>query len=192
VRSPFRRRGRAEVTLSMSPHEAALLRNLAAQLVELLRHDEPDPRPSDDPLAALLDVDGPVDAPDDPVLARLLPPAYLEDPEAAAEFRRFTERGLRAGKVRDAAVVVETLQDAGSDGDAEAGEDVEAVLDPDSAQAWLRCLTDLRLALATRLGVEQDDEDFWERLAPDDPRAHLHDIYDWLGYLQELLVRELS
>jgi hypothetical protein len=192
MRSPFRRRGRAEVTLSMSVHEAALLRNLAAQLVELLRHDEPDPRPSDDPLAALLDVDGPVDAPDDPVLARLLPPAYLEDAEAAAEFRRFTERGLRASKVRDAAAVVETLQDAASDEDAQAGDDVEAVLGPDDAQAWLRCLTDLRLAMATRLGVEQDDEDFWEQLAPDDPRAHLHDIYDWLGYLQELLVRELS
>ena len=40
--------------------------------------------------------------PDDPALARLLPDAYADDEEAAAEFRRFTERDLRDAKARDA------------------------------------------------------------------------------------------
>src|SRR5215469_3728115 len=33
--------------------------------------------------------------PEDPVLARLLPDAYADDPGAAAEFRRYTESSLR-------------------------------------------------------------------------------------------------
>ena len=40
--------------------------------------------------------------PDDPVLARLFPDAYEDDGEAAGEFRRYTEMGLRDGK-REAA-----------------------------------------------------------------------------------------
>ena len=47
--------------------------------------------------------------------------------------------------------------------------------------AWMRSLTDVRLALATRLGVEQDDEDLWMALPDDDPRAHVYDIYQWVG-----------
>ena len=40
--------------------------------------------------------------------------------------------------------------------------------------------------------VEEDDEDYWESLPDDDPRSHVHDIYDWLGFLQETLVHALS
>ena len=46
---------------------------------------------------------------------------------------------------------------------------------------WMRSFTDLRLALATRLGVEEGDEDYWDSLPDDDPRAQVHDIYDWVG-----------
>ena len=53
---------------------------------------------------------------------------------------------------------------------------------------WMRSFTDMRLAIATRLGVEEGDEDYWYSLPEDDPRAQVHDIYDWLGYLQETLV----
>ena len=54
----------------------------------------------------------------------------------------------------------------------------------------MRSFTDIRLALATRLGVEEGDEDFWLALPDDDPRAHVHDIYEWVGYLQETLVAD--
>ena len=50
----------------------------------------------------------------------------------------------------------------------------------------------VRLALATRLGVEEGDEDFWMSLPDEDPRTHVHDIYEWVGYLQETLVQALS
>ena len=56
----------------------------------------------------------------------------------------------------------------------------------------MRSFTDLRLALATRLGVEEGDEEYWDALPDDDPRAQAHDIYDWVGYLQETLVHALS
>ena len=35
------------------------------------------------------------------MLARLLPDGYQQDPEAAGEFRKYTERGLRDGKVEE-------------------------------------------------------------------------------------------
>ena len=182
-------------TLTIGLHEAALVRTLASQLVELLRHDEPATAVGADPLASMLDLTGPVEPPTDPVLSRLLPDAYRDDAEAAADFRRYTERALRTGKVADAGTVIESLEAAGLP----AGEivdpradDLELTLDPAAAHSWLRCLTDLRLALATRLGIEHDDEEVWATLPADDPRAHVHDIYDWLGYLQETLVRALS
>ena len=49
-------------------------------------------------------------------------------------------------------------------------------------------LTDILLALATRLGVEDGDEDYWDALPEDDPRTQVHHIYQWLGFLQETLI----
>src|SRR5262249_11403403 len=51
--------------------------------------------------------------PDDPVLARLLPDAYPDDPAAAGEFRRYTESGLRSDKVAAARTVLDTLSEGG-------------------------------------------------------------------------------
>jgi hypothetical protein len=56
----------------------------------------------------------------------------------------------------------------------------------------MKTITDMRLALATRLGIEEGDEELWDELPDDDPRTHVHDIYDWLAYLQETLVRALG
>ena len=69
---------------------------------------------------------------------------------------------------------------------------IDVELDEPTAELWLRSFTDLRLALATRLGVEEDDEEYWESLPEDDPRTQAHDIYHWVGYLQETLVDALS
>ncbi|WP_278259827.1 DUF2017 family protein [Nocardioides convexus] len=62
-------------------------------------------------------------------------------------------------------------------------------LDPPTALVWLRALTDLRLALGTRLGVEEGDEEYWYALPDEDPRAQAHHIFEWLAFLQETLVR---
>ena len=186
-----RRSGR--VIANFSGFEADLLRSLASQLVELLRHESAVPSTAVDPLEALLDFTGPTTEPDDPVLRRLLPSAYADDDEAAAEFRRFTEQGLREGKAGTAMAVIEALEEAGLPPElAEDGLVIDVELDEPAAEAWLRTLTDMRLAIATRLGVEEGDEAYWASLPDEDPRAQAHDIYEWVGYLQETLVDALS
>ena len=185
-----RRSGR--VIATFTGFEADLLRSLAGQLVELLRNEAavPDER---DPFEALMDFSGPTAEPDDPVLARLFPSAYRDDEESASEFRRFTEGSLRDGKAAAASLVIDTLEEAGLPTQLEEdGLMIDVELDPDAARTWMRSFTDVRLALATRLGVEDGDEEYWYNLSDDDPRAQAHDIYDWVGYLQETLVEALS
>lgn len=188
-----RHRRSNRVIATFSGFEADLLRSLAGQLVELLRNESAVPDDGRDPLEAMLDFSGPTDAPEDPVLARLFPTAYAEDEEAAAEFRRFTEGGLRDGKARAAATVIDTLEEAGLPGQLEEdGLMIDVELDEATAQTWLRSFTDVRLALATRLGIEEGDEEVWFAMPDDDPRAQAHDIFEWIGYLQETLVQALS
>jgi hypothetical protein len=188
----FQRRRRGGVVATFSGFEADLLRSLASQLVELLRNERATPH-EQDPLEQLLDFSGPTTEPDDPVLARLFPTAYQHDEEAAAEFRRYTEGTLRDNKASAAILVIETLEEAGlPDQLGEEDITVDVELDHDAALTWVKSLTDVRLALGTRLGVEQDDEELWLALPDDDPRAHVYDIYQWVGYLQETLVEALS
>jgi Domain of unknown function (DUF2017) len=188
----FQRRRRGGVVATFSGFEADLLRSLASQLVELLRNERATPH-EEDPLEQLLDFSGPTTAPDDPVLARLFPTAYPHDEEAAADFRRFTEGTLRDNKASAAVLVIETLEEAGLPDQLDEEEiTVDVELDRDAALTWMKSLTDIRLAIGTRLGVEQDDEELWLALPDDDPRAHVYDIYQWVGYLQETLVEALS
>ncbi|MFT4083050.1 MAG: DUF2017 domain-containing protein [Nocardioides sp.] len=180
------------VIATFSGFEADLLRSLAGQLVELLRNEAAAPTETDDPLEAMLDFSGPTSEPEDPVLARLFPTAYRDDQDAAAEFRRFTEGSLREGKAAAAATIVDTLEEAGLP--PEPDDDtlvIDVELDPPRAQAWLRSFTDIRLALATRLGVTEDDEDYWEQLDEENPSGQVYRIYQWVGVLQETLVDAL-
>lgn len=189
----FHRRRKGGAVATFTGFEADLLRSLAAQLVELLRNEMAAPNGSDDPLEDLLDFSGPTTEPDDPVLARLFPTAYPDDEEAAGEFRRFTEGALRDSKAQAAAAVIETLEEAGLP--SELGQDalvVDIELAPADSLVWLRSFTDIRLALATRLEVADGDEDYWLALPDEDPRAHVYDIYQWVGYLQETLVAAVS
>ena len=180
-----RRGGRATAVLEQG--EARLLAGLVGQVAELLAEGTPaTERAAQDPLEEMLDFDGPVQAPDDPVLQRLLPDAYRDDEAAAADFRRYTERGLRDTKIANARAVIASLIDGGMAEDESTDHQVEVDLDPVQVQAWLRTLTDVRLALATRLGIE-DDEHVWDENS-DDPVAVMHDVYDWLGFVQETLV----
>jgi hypothetical protein len=173
--------------------EADLLRSLASQMVELLRNEVAAPTGGDDPLEQLLDFSGPTTQPEDPVLARLFPTAYPDDEEAAGEFRRFTEGGLRDSKARAAGLVIDTLEEAGLPAELEEdGLHIDVELDQGDATGWMRAFNDIRLALATRLGVEDGDEDYWLALDEEDPRSHVHDIYEWVGQLQETLVASLA
>ena len=143
------------VLAAIDRDEALLLQNLASQLTALLREG-----------------DGL-----DPAVVRLLPDAYPDDPVASAEFRRFTAGGLVERKLANADTLMMTLSDSIETG--------ELRLEPQQAQAWLRSLTDIRLTLASRLGIESDEQ-------PPSPDAILQELYDWLGFLQNSLVEAVD
>jgi len=187
-----RHRRSGSIIATFTGFEADLLRSLAGQLVELLRNESAAPVERDS-LEAMLDFSGPTTEPEDPVLARLFPSAYRDDEEAAGDFRRFTESTLRDGKAAAAGTIIDTLEEAGLPPElVEEGLMIDVELDEPTAETWMRSFTDIRLALATRLGVEEGDEAHWASLPDDDPRGQAHDIYDWVGYLQETLVEALS
>ena len=174
----FQRRRGGGAVATFSGFEADLLRSLASQMVELLRNETAAPNGGEDPLEQLLDFSGPTTEPDDPVLARLFPTAYPDDAEAAGEFRRFTEGALRDHKARGAGDIIEALEEAGLPPELDQeGLMVDVELDPSESVTWLKSFTDIRLALATRLGVEEGDEEYWHALPDEDPRTHVYDIY---------------
>lgn len=168
------------------PGEARLVANLAAQLIELLRDRHAAAESSSDPLAEMVGMSGPAAAPEDPVLARLLPDAYHDNPEDSAEFRRYTEQSLTSAKVANAEAMIDSLREGGMGEDDD--QQVEVQLDSGSMLAWLRTLTDLRIALAVRLGLD-DDEERQSDDSGDESTAAMTDVYDWLGFVQETLVQ---
>jgi hypothetical protein len=190
----FARHRRSRLVIAtFTGFEADLLRSLASQVVELLRNEAAVPDEGRDPFEAMMDFSGPTTAPEDPVLQRLFPTAYADDEEAAAEFRRFTEGTLRDGKAAAACTIIDGLEEAGLPPElTEDGLMIDVELDEPTAETWMRSFTDIRLALATRLGVEEGDEEKWHALPDDDPRAQAHDIYEWVGWLQETLVEALT
>ena len=133
-------------------------------------------------LEAMLGMSGTAQAPEDPALARLLPDAYRDDPDAAGEFRRFTEQSLRSAKQESARIVLDTLPADGG----------PVKLSGEQAQSWLRALNDVRLALGVRLGVTEEFEEQWQELDPVDPRSAAFEVYAWLGGVQESLVQALT
>ena len=171
--------------------EASILLSLSEQFAELVAG-------AGDPAAAL-----------DPAVARLFPDAYRDDPQASAEFSRYTRSDLAAVKADAAATVRSALggdesAHLESAGIGEAGHPVGAraesggtdvLLDAADGWSWLRHLADLRLTIAARLGVVEDPHAF-----DDDPDADdlseedllARSVFDWLGYVQELLITALE
>jgi hypothetical protein len=185
-----RRRG-DRVRISLEAAEVSLLMLLTAQVVELL-DESPAHRPpsEDDQLQDLLDASlEPVEAPEDPVLRRLLPDAYRDDAPAAVEFRRLTEGDLRATKLH---ALSQITTDLSAPGVTHRTGSIRLDLDEDAAAAWLPALTDIRLALGTRIDVTEDMDDERMRLSVDSPRYAEIATYDWLSWLQDAMVRALS
>lgn len=196
---PFRptRGGGARAWLAAP--EASLLRSLVGQVLTLIdpdgagptaaswnnvadlqaQLDTPAPATQPAPEAASQD---PPTTPDDPVLARLLPDGYRDDPDAAGEFRKYTEPGLRSSKQQAALQMLDSLPDAGG----------RIQLTSEQAQAWLKALNDVRLALGVRLDVTEDFEQDWSKLGRDDPQWAAYEVYAWLGAVQESLVQALA
>jgi hypothetical protein len=188
VKRFVRRRGM--VTTRLSSYEVELLDSLVRQLVELVSDGEPEDfsaaPATDDPFEQLTrDLQADPDEPeisDDPVLRRLFPNAYPHDAEASSDFRRFTERELKTTKVNEAQVVLDRLHST------EAGQR-DLRIPPDEVDAWLRTLTSVRLAVATRLGItDAESADALAQLPDEDPRTFMVSVYDWLGFAQDTLL----
>lgn len=138
------------IRLQLSASELELMQTLLAQYEELVQIES-----------------------DDPALERLFPVAYRDDPDAAAEFRQYTRSGLVDTKTAKAGAVAAALLAATDD-------DGTIDLADDEAERWLPVLTDLRLVVAERLGIRNDDDP-----VPDDS---LGEVYHWLGQLQSYLI----
>lgn len=117
-----------------------------------------------------------LDDPDAPMLARLSPPAYLDDPDKDAEYQLLAGEELRASR-REAIAATRTML-----------ERTEA--DEGELWAWMRSLNALRLVLGTLLGIE-DDEDHRVDVDDDDPAAPVWNLYDLCTAVQYELVRAL-
>ena len=193
----FRRRGsgtQARYTAQLDPLERSTVAGLMDQVHDLLDPPAPVPEGGDDfsSIVAGLGMGVTVAAEDqddldaagaerDPALDRLLPTANREDDEAAAEFRRLTETGLRRRK----AAALQTASDLLRAED-------KIRLDDAQAQAVLTALTDVRLVLGERMGLRTDDdvevlEAAARHLDPDDPLGYALAVYDFLTWLQETL-----
>lgn len=148
--TPWRRDG-DDLVAEFVDIEVAILQDLAAQVAELLESADPN----------------------DPARSRLLPDAYLNDPESAAEFRRLTEAELAARKASAVRFVADSVAPA-------------VRLDTAQTLDWLRALTDIRLVIASRLGIENDGD---EGDDSSDEQRFLRNAFDWLGYLQDSMLQ---
>ena len=113
-----------------------------------------------------------VDDPDDPTLRRLRPSAYEDDPEAEDEYRRLVQAELEQGRREALRVFSETAD--------------RERLTAEELDTWLRALTDLRLALGTRLDVTEDT--YAQDIDPRDPAAYELSVFAYLSWLQEQAV----
>ncbi len=190
-RSPVRKWSRKnslsglKLRSEMDAREAEVLRSLVGAVTGLLS-DRAESAPEDD-LAELTGLrTGNTTPPDDPRLARLLPDFHRPEPGSPDADRADLNSALRGlhepeiieAKVAAGTVVLQTLPAQGG----------KIALTPEQADAWLTALNDVRLALGTALGIEDDTPD---QLDPDDPRAPHLDVYHWLTWMQDSLLQAL-
>lgn len=151
-RRRFHLRRDGTVRVALPPDERDLLRSLIGQFRHLVA--EPDPS--------------------DPAVARLQPPARIDDPDADAEWRALVGDQLRHRRLDAAERVLATLD--GAD------------LDDEGVEAWLETLAALRLVVGERVGA-------FDRAEPDDEPDEIGPLdvaFDWLALLLQLLVEEAS
>lgn len=163
--SMFRRQGE-RYTATLAPDEIRVLRKVASEVVGLL-------------------TDGFDHG--DPVVGRLFPDIYPDDPDDSAEFRLYTEGDRKTAKIDQAGAILAALPE---------NADGEVRLDAEAAEAWLRALNDARLAMGVRLEIK-DGTDLGAELDeamlvdPASSRVFQLSVYAYLGYLQESLLNAM-
>jgi hypothetical protein len=113
---------------------------------------------------------------EDAAVARLFPPAYADDPERDAEYRRMVHDDLMAEHLQALQVMEESID--------------ARRLSEDQLTSWLGALNDLRLVLGTRLNVTE--ETYQEEMDPGSSDAPAHALFFYLGWLEEQIVAALA
>lgn len=185
-------------TVAFERHEASLISELAGQIAQLLSPLASAPggelgaRPplSEQDLLDSLEASGSLALHEDPAIARLLPDAYGDeaDADSASDFRRYTEQGIVDRKVANALVIVNSLA---ASIDVNMTENLAMPMEFTEAQAqsWLRGLTDIRLTIASRIGIETEED---VQGSNNDTAPFLREVYHWLGYLTESLLSAID
>jgi uncharacterized protein DUF2017 len=154
-RGPVRRTRRGEFELRLNSQERDVLRSLPGQLRDLLEREDPS---------------------SDEAVARLYPPAYVDDPVQNLEYEMVAGDELTKQRFAAIATMDRTIE---SDR-----------LSEDELLAWLGVMNDLRLVLGTRLDVTEEttEADF----SRDDTRAASFALYVYLTWLVDAIVGALS
>ncbi|MDI3192976.1 DUF2017 domain-containing protein [Pseudarthrobacter sp. AL07] len=169
------------ITGFLEPAERELLRSLMDDVISML---QPAEHASQDPLAALIGLDMDVQEPTDRAVKRLLPNVMNNDDGASLEFRQLTERSLRETKIG-------ALRAAALDLDKD-----EVVLTAEGARLWSMALNDVRLVLAERLDIRDEEDAQHVHLMQDwsqaeDVESYLALVYNFTTWLQESLVQAM-
>lgn len=127
-----------------------------------------------DEMKLLLEADIPKS---DSVISRLFPDAY-DEPDDARAFNELVGGELSETKRAALATARDTLSEN------------RASWSREEAEAWLTLLTDLRLAIGTRLDV--DEETMASDLDPDSPDAAALSVLHWLGWVQESVLAAMT
>ena len=109
---------------------------------------------------------------DPDAMQRLFPPGHPNEPELEAEYRSLVHDELLRKKLDDLDVLEETA--------------TSNKLTADQIGQWMQSLNGLRLVLGTRLDVSEESE----RPPDNDPTAGQYALYEYLGYLLEMLIGE--
>ena len=153
----------ARIMLVADPADAEALTQLTAQFRELLVERDAASEPV-------------TPAPQDPALVRLFPDPVPDDPVESAEVRELTRPALTDHKRANAERVAASLADPGA-------------LTPRDELAWLQWLTDIRIMLASRLGIVIDGD---EGAADTPSEQAMQWTYHALGSLQADLLQVLE
>jgi hypothetical protein len=155
---PFARKRGGDVEVTLTSAEQALVHSVVSQMTQLM------------------------EAPEQVMhTERLFPPAYLDDADAQAEYARLMTADLLDGKRRAVSSMHDTIERG-----VEKRDRWRVTLTADEAQDWLAVLNDARLTLGTRLDVQEKTYD--RPIDPADEDAAVHEVFRYLGYLEEYLV----
>ncbi len=114
-----------------------------------------------------------------PVHDRLYPAAYGDEKDEAA-YKDLIGDSLTTHKLEALEKLRNALNKRGT----------TVTITGDDFDAWIQCVTDMRLVIGTRLEV--DETRMAEHVSPRDPDAQALTVLHWLGWLTEGLIQASS